>query len=267
MKRSPLLALPEFLLDTPLYQWHELSNDLLVLSYIYGKKTIAPFDGYCPGCNKETTYTLSRCAHIPNSDPWRDIKDRISFENIEITCARDESHTATFYLFLCEMEIQKIGQFPSLADIENNKHEIHRKNMSPIDSKELYKAIGLAAHGVGIGSFVYLRRIMERIIMEKFNENKGMKGWNEQQFESKRIGERIEFLKEYLPEFLVSNKKIHSILSLGIHQLSEEQCIAIFNVLKRSIIYILEEDIRKKERLTSHQELENAIASFDLTSS
>jgi len=37
---------------------------------------------------------------------------------------------------------------------------------------ELYKAVGLAAHGEGIGSFVYLRRVFERLIRSRFDEFK-----------------------------------------------------------------------------------------------
>jgi hypothetical protein len=61
---------------------------------------------------------------------------------------------------------------------------------------------------------------------------------------------------------LANNTKIYSILSLGIHELNEEECLTAFEILKKSIIYILEEDIRKKEELAARKDLERAIASF-----
>ena len=38
--------------------------------------------------------------------------------------------------------------------------------------REFTKAIGLAANGVGIGSFVYLRRIFENLVFQAFDEAK-----------------------------------------------------------------------------------------------
>ncbi len=55
------------------------------------------------------------------------------------------------------MTIEKVGQYPSLATIANDEVSQYRKDMNPIDAQEFHKAIGLAAHGVGVGSFVYLR--------------------------------------------------------------------------------------------------------------
>jgi hypothetical protein len=52
------------------------------------------------------------------------------------------------------MVVQKIGQFPSLADIANDESKTYRSVLTKRDSSEFHKAIGLATHGVGIGSFV-----------------------------------------------------------------------------------------------------------------
>jgi len=257
-------TLSEFLLNAPLYEVHQLSSGSAALSTIFGKaREKFIFDGYCPHCNRETNYLLSQAAHIPGGDPWNNIKTHEDFLDITITCVRKPKHIVQFYLFLSEMNIQKIGQLPSLAEIENGKCEIYRKNMTKIDSSELYKAIGLAAHGVGIGSFVYLRRILERIVMVKFKKFKDIEQWDEKEFNQKKMAEQIKFLKDHLPQFLVNNQKIYSILSIGIHELNENECLKVFEILKRSIIYIIEEDLRKQEELAARKELEDAIASFN----
>ena len=59
--------------------------------------------------------------------------------------------------------MKKIGQYPSVADLSFPELKDYRKVMSKDDDKELKRAIGLHASGIGIGSFVYLRRIFERI--------------------------------------------------------------------------------------------------------
>ena len=125
-----------------------------------------------------------------------------------------------------------MGQDPSLADIANDASKTYRSVLSEEDSRELHKAIGLAAHGVGIGSFVYLRRIFERLIQARFETFKNEEGWVEFDFEKLRMPERIEFLSAHLPSFLVENRKIYSILSLGLHELSEESCLNSSRFLK-----------------------------------
>jgi hypothetical protein len=76
------------------------------------------------------------------------------------------------------------------------------------------------------------------------------------------MAEKIDMLKSHLPAFLVENRRIYSIVSLGIHQLSENDCLAFFPILKQSTLFILEEDKQKKERLAEEDAVRKAIASF-----
>ena len=158
--------------------------------------------------------------------------------------------------------IQKVGQFPSFADIALDESKAYRQILNSDDAAELHKAIGLAAHGVGIGAFVYIRRIFERLIWKRFDEFKDQEGWKAEEFQNLRMVEKIEFLKGHLPAFLVSNKKIYSILSLGIHELTEQDCLAFFEVLRTTTTIILDEDKRKKEELALKAKLEKAITSY-----
>jgi hypothetical protein len=134
--------------------------------------------------------------------------------------------------------------------------------LEPSDASELHKAIGLAAHGVGVGSLVYLRRVFERLIMRRFAEFRDIEGWSEAKFVSKRMDEKIEFLKGHLPDFLVQNSRVYAILSQAIHELAEDVCLNPFEYLKDSIFFILEEDQRKRQELELRRKAETAIASF-----
>ncbi len=69
-----------------------------------------------------------------------------------------------FFLYITGGLIQKVGQFPSLADIANDESKAYSSVLKGTDARELHTAIGLAAHGVGIGSYVYLRRVFEHLI-------------------------------------------------------------------------------------------------------
>jgi hypothetical protein len=160
------------------------------------------------------------------------------------------------------MTVEKIGQHPSLATIANDEVAPYRKDMEQVDSSEFHKAIGLAAHGVGVGSFVYLRRVFERLIYRRFEEFKAAEGWADQDFYSVRMEDKIALLKNHLPAFLVENRKVYSILSIGVHELDEADCLKYFEVMKQAIIIILEDDKKKKEEIKRRAVFAKAIADF-----
>ena len=217
-------------------------------------------DGYCPSCHRETTYHLTSAT--PNRVEWDYINKRHAYDTINLYCVRNRSHSIKFNLYIKNGILQKIGQFPSLADIANDQNRIFKGLLNKVDASELHKAIGLASHGVGIGSFVYLRRVFERLVKHRFDEFKEQESWNDDKFNRLRMHEKIDLLKDHLPQFMVQKKKVYSILSSGIHSLTEEKCLSAFGFIKQSIIIILEEDRRNKEELSLRKDLESAIAAF-----
>ncbi len=67
-------------------------------------------------------------------------------------------------------------------------------------------------------------------------------------------------LKSYLPDFLVRNPALYSILSLGIHELTEQKCLANFEALKNGITIILDERIAQRQEAQRIKAAEIAIA-------
>jgi hypothetical protein len=66
------------------------------------------------------------------------------------------------------------------------------------------------------------------------------------------MDEKIVLLQNFLPIFLVENKGMYGILSLGIHQLEEEDCLAHFDALRVGIEIILDEKLdayKKQEKI------------------
>lgn len=252
----------EYLLHGPLYS-DLVINDPAYYKVIYGRTEQKPIiDGYCPSCSKLTSYRING-AFVPNGDPWNSIKERRSYDNVRLTCARNEQHAITIFFLIVSGTIKKVGQMPSLADIANDESKMFKGVISKADASELHKAIGLASHGVGIGSFVYLRRVFERLVEKRFSEFKEAEGWQPEEFRKLRMNDKIGMLRDHLPHFMVENRKLYSILSAGVHSLNEEICLKAFDLIKRSILMILEEDQRKKEELALRQQLGAAIAAFD----
>jgi hypothetical protein len=100
------------------------------------------------------------------------------------------------------------------------------------------------------------------VIKRRFLEFQQQEGWENADFDRKRMDEKIGLLKDHLPDFLVRNKNIYAILSLGLHELEESACLDAFEMLKHAILFILNEDKHKKEELQLRKKLESAISSY-----
>lgn len=174
-------------------------------------------------------------------------------------CTRDKSHSILFDLIIGSDKIIKIGQYPSVADLvipEIAKY----KSVLGGQYREFSKAVGLFAHGIGIGSFVYLRRIIENLVFNKYKEVSDKLDISEDDFERLRFDEKIAELKEFLPSVLVENKNIYGIVSKGIHELSEEDCREMFPYVKAGIELILDDLLAEKERKEKEKVFEKFVA-------
>ena len=66
------------------------------------------------------------------------------------------------------------------------------------------------------------------------------------------MAEKIGFLQDHLPAFLVESKQLYGIFSEDIHELDNDMCLPIG---KRSIIFILEDDLKKREDLAARRKM------------
>jgi len=260
-----------FYLAMPLYEKFKLTNlnygDLLRIHFFQG-----PLDAFCPSCMRESVFLGLR--KLPGATPQinrtpvnpKSVEELLEHETVMLSedgstyslsnlidyaladktvvnkfvCSRDTNHYFEFVLKTQDGIFQKIGQWPSLADLQKNNIKKYQKILGPEKSSEFTKAIGLSAHGIGIGSFVYLRRIFENLIESARKDASQKPGWNEEDFNKSRMDEKILFLKDYLPTFLVENRILYSILSIGVHGLTEEQCLESFEPVKLAIEIILD---------------------------
>ena len=170
----------------------------------------------------------------------------------KFVCSMNDNHHLDFIVLTDNRNFRKIGQYPSVADLTFPELDTYKKVMSTGDRREFGRALGLYASGIGAGSYVYLRRIFERLLMEA----KKMAGSaiDDKEFNKAHVNEKIAMLSDYLPNTLTSNPTIYGILSKGIHELSEAECLAYFPVLKECIYMILgewDETRKKKEQETA----------------
>jgi hypothetical protein len=75
-----------------------------------------------------------------------------------------------------------------------------------------------------------------------------------------RVEERILSLTDTLPTFLVKNRKMYAILSKGVHELDEDECLKMLSALTSGIALILQQDLEEINKLEREQELAKALS-------
>ena len=284
-KEDTIMTIEEFVFDTPLYHMIDHTNgyDDIITSLVKRDETIE-IEGYNPIKKRETTYyihkgiaNVQRYTKSFNYDDVYDVLDSYDYsgqllredgvKSIILKCKRyGDIITIIVAHSSIDEAIMKVGQFPSVADIHIGQIKKYNKILEKPSLREFTKAIGLAANGVGIGSFVYLRRIFEGLVNDAYEEAKKYGTINEASFEKQRMNEKIESLQGYLPPFIVEHSSIYGILSNGIHELSEDECLAYFDTLRASIEMILDQRIEQKMKKQKESEVVKKINSITANS-
>ena len=275
-----------FLQTTGLYDSIKINEDNIqdLILLLDGKVRIS---AYCKGCKEERVFTVKPYIHFeddatgcypqklseevlrlqksyilentPSSGgsvkeqnmvwKWKNwqIEEVSRILVFQFVCSMNEEHHLDYIVLTTDNSMMKIGQYPSVADMTFPELDAYKHVISKEDRKELGTAIGLFASGVGAGSYVYLRRILERLVYQA--KETAANVIDNEMFERARVAEKIKMLEGYLPDILVKNATIYGILSKGIHELSEEECRKYFPVVKGCIYQILgmwESERRKK---------------------
>lgn len=266
MPKESLPAPIDILFDVPLYQEIEVTeNDIENVAHLitYDES----IDAFCSNCNENTVFRRvigeKWAAYANRAQQYISIQktlgqsviDDCEFEII-YRCARNEQHKIVFYFVIKEHKLIKVGQYPSLVDFSSNDLKQYRRILDEKIYFEFRRAIGLSAHGVGVGAFVYLRRVFERLVEEIHKQKLNLSEWNEDEYQRSKMDERINLLKNDLPSSLVEQKALWPILSKGIHELSEEECLKYFPMLKNAVEKILLQEIERKREAGEKREQE-----------
>jgi hypothetical protein len=236
------------------------------------------FDAHCVECGRSSTFRTFREA----TDTFRELMMnrsstvagiRRTAENkikglalaegqfaLHLACQR-HGHVYSYIFRLQNQQLVKIGQVPSIEDVASEETD----RLRPVLGRhygEMRRAGGLFAHSIGIGSFVYLRRVFESLIEEHRRSHEVAHG-PIQDYEQKRMDEKVAALRESLPAAVVANARAYSILSKGIHELSDDECLAYFPVLRRAVVIMLEEAYDARRRRDEEEDMRKEMAQID----
>jgi len=270
----------ELLVNRGLYSPIEIDlNDLkemLLFSMGHDNSSTASIDCFCKQCEEKSVFrlkssTFHRGLTLASDSFNKEVARQNTFERflnkdheLKFQCARNHKHTTLiFYLLTTETTIEKIGQYPSLVALLLDNTQKY-KSVLEKQYSEYKKAIGLNAHGIGIGTFVYMRRIIEKLILNEFDNSKTKLEISRPDFINLGFDKKIELLKDFLPDSLVNRKNIYGILSKGIHELDEDKCKELFPILKISIELILDDILARKERIAKEKNLNSDLSKIKL---
>ena len=247
--------------------------------------------GYCPKCKKETI--MFTCESSPenkllgllNKPIWRygecewedddfcDLSEPNMREYLDVLCKDGGYYNKYFVCGHCnrvfnisikvefnsedKLVFCKIGQYPSVKLFNNIRTNRFDKALKKRKLKDEYLTAIRAYHdGYYIASYVYMRRIIEKLMTQIFQQEG--RGIEFGRFCKLHFNGKIKVIKDDLPE-LLQDKRLYEITSAGIHQLNEKDCKEYYSVLMSAFELILSEEDRKIQENNLREELKKDI--------
>lgn len=210
-------------------------------------------DIYCPECKQNSVFKLQGPGYGTAEEAKKLPEQGVVIAHA--TCQR-ESKVCPGYpcgagLYVCFLrakdQVTKIGQHPSKATVDFGTLDPAFSELTSEFRAEIGKAVGLRSHGIGVGSFVYLRRVFEALLEQARVKAAALPDWEAGEYSACRVRERIALLAKHLPARLVDCADLYSVLSKGIHELTEDECLEQFDVVFQGIQLILSQRREDKQ--------------------
>ena len=272
----PLPTFRSLCLDQTLYAPIQINPDRDDNFITHLRYKHVQFDAHCVYCGQGATFRtmtdrvggeFEQAERVAGfNEPAKDRFKRLKFEGgqfaLHLGCSRNPSHLYSYFFSYDDAQsvLTKVGQLPSLEDVAGVDIERYRRILGN-DFSELRRATGLFAHGIGIGSFVYLRRLFENLV-ETARIAADPNGEREAEFLAMRMSDRVKALADHLPPAVVKYKDAYGILSQGLHELTEVECRKYFPVVRAAIIAMLEQRYEAAEKAKATAELDRAVAAI-----
>lgn len=239
------------------------------------------YDGYvdcfCPYCSKPSIFSgkisteqKQRKINLgislfgtPGGDRTKNIFENQELYSLEFFCSRNENHILNVIYKVENETIVKIGQNPSLFELQRGEFKKY-KNILGDNYRDLYNAIMFYSSNFGIAAFTHLRRVIENYFIRKAYEQISVQpNWDDVKYKGLRFVEKFNLLKEKLPETLTQNPRLYSIISKGIHELNEDECLLHFKAVKDCIFLSLDDIIEENRRIKSKKKIKSELSRID----
>lgn len=140
--------------------------------------------------------------------------------------------------------VMKYGQFPPFAN-ESEHDFVKYKNVISKYYIELKRSVNAYSQNMGIAAFVYLRRIFEHLVEKEYASIKTPSGKESFDEKMKVVDKEIGIIPVELDAV---KSLIYSVLSKGVHEYEEEECLEVYPYMQFIITQILDKYLAEKER-------------------
>jgi len=253
MKLSAEFLVADWLLNLPLYSPVTIDTPSTptvraILTYV------SIIDFYCPFCKKYTPFQGLLSTETQNSI----VSERMAVKGFgvtagfwqqkkfskELACKRAE-HKVTFHFQIEDDRLLKVGQYPSIAEINFGEALEFAKALGEPRARDLNKAIELAGLGAGLGAYIYLKKVfislLEDAHQKATHKKSASKVWDEGHYLNASITEQLKLVSMHMPAILLEHPEYYSILDKNLDQLTDEECLAGVSTLKTAVLLIADE--------------------------
>lgn len=251
---QPMPSSEELLLESPLYRRFERDDSSIRLL----RDMLGPIDVHCPLCRKNSVFSredqtpgqaMAGVVSTGHDGLIRPDEFKPNTFSMHFKCSRVSDHKLHFHFRVDHDSIMKYGEYPSRIDRLHPDLQKYEKSLGDYFN-DYRSAMMFQSHGFGIGAFVYLRRVFERVLRDVATKKyEATKSWSYDDWrKGKRIEDVIKDLSAVLPDFLLDNKVLYGVLSKGIHDLDEEECLTAFPVVRAATEEILDDIIVSQQK-------------------
>ena len=220
---------------------------------------------YCPECKEKRIFTSNTYKkvgfYLERYDISKELLEKAVKEHLLYIFKCELKHQVTLILEIESKNILiKIGQYPSSISLQISANNELLKELDKDNKKYYLNALKAYNDNLNIAAFIYLRRIFESLINEACKKSS-------QDYKGMKIKEIIKDLvnKNLInPLFIDTGYNIlYSLISDGVHNLSEEKCKEQFILLKDAIEIILEDEIYKKKQEKRKKSIGNKLSNMN----
>lgn len=221
---------------------------------------------HCPQCNGQRFFAATEAEkYIGNFEPFDAFLTYVCRN-----CRKSQKTyaiTARFDKTILKWSVSKYGEYPSFGP----PTPARTITLIGPDRDQLLKGRRCENQGLGVGAFVYYRRVVEnqknRIFDEIIRVSKHLSSDEQLTKELEAAKQEIQFtksveaIKHALPQSLLINghnplQLLHSALSAGVHELSDEGCLELASSIRVVLIELAE---RLSQAMKDEAELNEAV--------
>ena len=216
-------------------------------------------DFYCPSCKKDSTFQGILSADTQNSvaSEMMAIKSfgiasgfwSQTIFSKQLACPR-AGHKATFYFQVEDGKLVKVGQYPSIADIHYGERLDFSVALGETRTREIDKAVELAAQGKGLGALFYLKKLVDSLVQD-IHAGQALTTAPGESYQH-RFASLAAQQDVAIPQFLLQHPELYAVLDRDLQSLSEEECLQHVDGVKATVFFLADQKVAQA-RLAKRQ--------------